>query len=301
MRHASLFSGIGGFDLAAQDMGWENIFQVEIDDFATKVLEQNFPKVKRYTDIYDLNATIYEKQIDIISGGFPCQPFSQAGKREGSRDNRFLWPQMLRIIQECKPPWVVAENVYGILNIEEGMVFQQVCLDLEAQGYEVQPFIIPACGKGARHRRDRVWFIGYNVGYAQHNGLSAEPIGGGLQYQPKASSRKKSVRKSARASSPSQDVAHTKGQRCEPLPQGTEELLSSEGSELLCRGSDGLYRGYWEVEPSVGRVANGIPHRVDRLKALGNAIVPQIAYDIFLTIKEMHDAQSKNTLQSKRK
>ena len=260
MRHASLFTGIGGFDYAAQLLGWENVFQVEIDDYALQVLEKNFPNVKRYIDIYDLKADKYENKIDVISGGFPCQPFSNAGKKEGKRDNRYLWPQMFRIIQECKPTWVVAENVYGILSIEEGLVFHEVCLDLESQGYEVQSFIIPACSKDAPHRRDRVWVIGYNVGNAQHDGPSTSTERGRVQYASKKPRRKKSVRKSSGAGSSSQDVAHA--------------------------GGKGFSRS-WSVKPGMGRLVDGVSSRVDRLTGLGNAIVPQIAYDIFMTINEV--------------
>jgi len=291
MRHASLFSGIGGFDLAARQVGWKNVFQVEIDSYATRVLEKNFPKVKRYSDIYDLKAKKYENKIDIISGGFPCQPFSVAGKREGARDNRYLWPQMLRIIQECKPSWVVAENVYGILNIDGGMVFEQVCLDLETQGYEVQAVIIPAVGKDARHRRDRVWIIGYNVGNAQHNGPSPKPTRRRVQYKSKKPKGEKSVRKSPRASKPSEDVAHTKSGGTRGVRDSKKKTRSCQSHELSGgkRGLSGAddpieWSSQWEVEPDVGRMAHGIPNRVDRLKGLGNAIVPQIAYEIFKII-----------------
>src|ERR1043165_5795152 len=146
MRHASLFSGIGGFDLAAQWMGWENVFQVEKDAFCHKVLEKNFPHTKRYGDIKEFDGTTYRGTIDILTGGFPCQPFSIAGKRLGTDDPRHLWPQMLRVIHEVRPTYVVGENVFGIINWSNGMVFEMVCADLEAKGYEVTSFILPAAG-----------------------------------------------------------------------------------------------------------------------------------------------------------
>jgi len=161
MRHGSLFSGIGGFDLAAQWMGWENVFHCEWNEFGQKVLKYHFPQSESFSDITKTDFTKYEGTIDIISGGFPCQPFSTAGKRKGTEDERYLWGEMLRAIQEIKPQFVVAENVFGITSIDGGLVFQQVCLDLETEGYEVQPFIIPSCAKNAPHRRDRVWFIAY--------------------------------------------------------------------------------------------------------------------------------------------
>ena len=163
MRHGSLFSGIGGFDLAAEWMGWENVFHCEWMDFPRKVLDYHFPDADSHIDICKTDFTKYANTIDILTGGFPCQPFSLAGKRKGTDDERYLWGEMLRAIQEIKPRFVIAENVFGITNIDGGLVFEQVCLDLEAEGYEVQPFIIPAAAKNAPHRRDRCWFIATNT------------------------------------------------------------------------------------------------------------------------------------------
>ena len=161
MRHGSLFSGIGGFDLAAEWMGWENVFHCEWMEFPRKVLDYYWPYSDSHIDICKTDFKKYANKIDILTGGFPCQPFSTAGKRKGKDDERYLWGEMLRAIQEIKPKYVIAENVFGITNIDGGMVFQQVCLDLENEGYEVQPFIIPASAKNAPHRRDRVWFIAF--------------------------------------------------------------------------------------------------------------------------------------------
>jgi len=162
MNHLSLFSGIGGFDLAAEWIGWKNIGQVEKDAFCLQVLNKNFPDVPKFTDIKTFTKADLPRGVDIITGGFPCQPFSQAGVRRGRDDDRHLWPEMLRVIQEFNPTWVVAENVRGLLTIEKGLAFEQVCLDLEALNYDVQPIIIPACALNAPHRRDRVWFIGHS-------------------------------------------------------------------------------------------------------------------------------------------
>ena len=180
MRHGSLFSGIGGFDLAAEWMGWENVFHCEWMEFPRKVLDYHFPDADSHIDICKTDFTKYANTIDILTGGFPCQPFSLAGKRKGTDDERYLWGEMLRAIQEIKPRFVIAENVFGITNIDGGLVFQQVCLDLEAQGYEVQPFIIPACAKNAPHRRDRCWFIGVrnatdNNGIIRREGGESKP------------------------------------------------------------------------------------------------------------------------------
>ncbi len=154
MNHGSLFSGIGGFDLAAKWMGWQNMFHCEIDDFCNKVLKYHFPDAKEYKNIKETDFREWNGKIDIVSGGFPCQPFSTAGKRKGTEDERHLWPQMLRAIQEIVPRWIVGENVSGIINWNDGLVFEQVHADLENAGYEVKAFILPACAVNAPHRRD---------------------------------------------------------------------------------------------------------------------------------------------------
>jgi len=163
MNHGSLFSGIGGFDLAAEWMGWTNVFHCEWEEFPRKVLNYHFPKSISYGDIKKTDFTIHRGQIDILTGGFPCQPYSAAGKRLGKEDDRHLWPEMLRAIREIQPGWVVGENVYGIINWNGGLVFEEVQTDLEAEGYEVQSFILPAASVNAPHRRDRAWFVAKNT------------------------------------------------------------------------------------------------------------------------------------------
>ena len=157
MKHLDLFSGIGGFALACELAGldMEHVF-CEIDPFCQKVLQKNFPNSKIYGDIKALKADNLGR-IDLLTGGFPCQPFSVAGKQRAQEDDRFLWPEMLRVIRETRPTWIIGENVAGIINL----ALEQVCLDLENEGYEVQPFIIPACAVNAPHRRDRVWIIAH--------------------------------------------------------------------------------------------------------------------------------------------
>lgn len=161
MTHGSLFSGIGGFDLAAEWMGWENIFHCEWNKFGQYNLETHFEKSVQHNDITKTDFTIYNGRIDVLTGGFPCQPYSTAGKRLGKADERHLWPEMLRAIREIAPRWVVGENVRGLVSWNGGMVFDEVQSDLESQGYEVLPFILPAAGVNAPHRRDRVWFVAY--------------------------------------------------------------------------------------------------------------------------------------------
>lgn len=184
MNHASLFSGIGGFDLAAREVGWNNVFQCEIDPFCQSVLKYYFPKTVLYEDIKRTDFTSWKGKIDVLTGGFPCQPFSVAGQRKGADDNRYLWPEMLRVIRETRPLWVIGENVAGITNmvqpgsetdvetksdqdeenyketiLEQEYIINTICDDLEREGYSVQPIIVPACGVGAPHKRYRVWFI----------------------------------------------------------------------------------------------------------------------------------------------
>lgn len=171
MRHGSLFSGIGGFDLASEWMGWENVFHCEWNPFGQKVLKYYWPKAISYHDITKTDFSIHRGHIDIITGGFPCQPYSMAGKRKGKEDERHLWPEMLRCIREVQPTWVVGENVLGLVNWNDGLVFHEVQADLEAEGYEVQPYVLPAASVNAPHRRDRVWFVAHSYNKGRSSGL----------------------------------------------------------------------------------------------------------------------------------
>jgi DNA (cytosine-5)-methyltransferase 1 len=166
MRHGSLFSGIGGFDLASEWMGWENVFHCEWNPFGQKVLNYYWPNAITYHDITKTDFTIHRGSIDILTGGFPCQPYSSAGKRLGKEDERHLWPEMLRAIREIQPTYIVGENVRGLTNWNGGLVFDEVQSDLEAEGYEVTPFLLPAASIGAPHVRQRIWFIAYNDSYS---------------------------------------------------------------------------------------------------------------------------------------
>lgn len=161
MTHGSLFSGIGGFDLAAAWAGWTNAFNCEIDPFCRRVLNYHFPEAEQYGDIETTDFAVWRDRVDVLTGGFPCQPFSLAGKRKGTADDRYLWPAMLGVIRTVRPRWVLGENVLGIVNWSQGMVFEQVCTDLEAAGYEVQAYLIPAAGVGAPHLRYRTWFVAH--------------------------------------------------------------------------------------------------------------------------------------------
>ncbi|RPD43333.1 DNA (cytosine-5-)-methyltransferase [Chitinophaga barathri] len=162
MRHGSLFSGIGGFDLAAHWMGWQNMFHCEINEFCNNVLQHYWPQSVSIKNIIGYDWKKWKKKIDVLSGGFPCQPFSLAGKRLGKNDERHLWPAMLEAIRAIRPRWVVAENVRGLVSWSEGLVFEEVQADLEAEGYQVLASVLPAAGVGAPHRRERVFLVAYS-------------------------------------------------------------------------------------------------------------------------------------------
>jgi len=161
MKCGHLFNGISGFGLAASWMGWENYMHCEIDPFCNKIMKKHFPNSIEHGDIKTTDFTIYRGIIDVLTGGFPCQPYSAAGKRKGESDNRNLWPEMLRAIYEIQPTWIVGENVRGIINWDGGVAFNKIQFDLEIEGYEILPFLLPACSIGASHQRERVWFVAY--------------------------------------------------------------------------------------------------------------------------------------------
>jgi len=318
MRHGSLFSGIGGFDLAAEWMGWENVFHCEWMEFPRKVLEYQFPNADSLIDICKTDFKKYANKIDILTGGFPCQPFSMAGKRKGTDDERYLWHEMLRAVQEIKPQFVIAENVFGITNIDGGMVFEQVCLDLENEGYEVQPFIIPASAKNAPHRRDRCWFIAQNTMFSgrlhgkseqeraevweQRNtctrsseriylseGNATDTDSNGL-YQRNGNNEEQSSQR--------RQYAQCDAEQSNDNGNATD-TTSARGGQDNGEGKSRLYdkkspSGHWDNFPTQSPVCSGddgLPTELDgitfskwiaeSIKGYGNAIVPQVAYEIF--------------------
>lgn len=338
MRHLDLFSGIGGFALATE-MVWENVEHVfcDNDPFAQSVLKKHYPHSPIYGDIRSLTSHAeYERThgkdgdtggaksppqkgrqaslgphqarhrhpapVDLLTGGFPCQPFSQAGRRRGTEDDRYLWPEMLRVIHEFHPRWVIAENVGGLITWSGGMVFEQVCIDLEDEGYGVQAFVIPAAGVNAPHRRDRVWIV-------------AHCDSGRLRDQPKPKRRSEGAPITLNASTDAQYWAErnakrdrdaqrtsTRIARSDPHAahksgKGLEGFRGHKGSRLNRKsGGAGSIEGrrswdqnWFEVAARLCRVDDGIPKGVDRakrIKALGNAIVPQVATEIMRAIKE---------------
>ena len=266
--HLSLFSGIGGLDLAAEMAGFKTVGQCENAKYPTKVLEKHWPDVPRWEDIRTLTKeSFYERTglhtVDLISGGFPCQPFSLAGKQKGKEDERYLWPEMLRVIHEIAPRWVVGENVPGILRIAAA----DVVSDLEREGYHTVLFDFEAAAVGAPHRRERIAFV-------------AHCDGEGLQRWDG-----ESLRECARKQPSGASGTREQSEQCrqpEPGLGGVADGLS----DWLDRGMS--VPGKWmpDPHPETPRTATGIPHRSDRLKCLCNAVVPQQFYPIFRAIRQ---------------
>lgn len=287
MRLFDLFSGVGGFSLSAEWV-WGDELEilgfVETDKFCQKVLKKHWPNVPIYGDIRNLDGKEF-RPVDLITGGFPCQPFSVAGKRGGRADDRYLWPEMFRVIKEAKPTWVIGENVTGIV----GMALDTVLFDLESINYETQTFIIPACGVNAPHRRYRVWIIAHDrsTESGRLSGIRGEEmaqIGGG-----------------------SQDVAYSDKQGFSSFgdKKGLRKTTDKRPSTGIERRSclQNTKSDWWAIEPAMGelvngvsnrlvrfegRVATGVKNRVNKLKVLGNSIVPQVVMPIMQAIKEIN-------------
>lgn len=326
LTHLSLFSGIGGLDLAAEMAGFRTVGQCEWADYPTKVLEKHWPDVPRWRDIRALTGeSFYEKTgmrtVDVISGGFPCQPFSVAGKRRGKEDDRYLWPEMLRVISELRPTWVVGENVAGIVS----MALDTVLADLENEGYSVQAFIIPACAVDAPHRRDRCAIVGRKTDVPNPNkvrcdlwGSERERVRGDAPRHEADTGGKNVEDADGNGCGRPRDLCELrcvqkevgKGEAnfpCKPSQVPGTMAHADHGSRLVRRDGElpaveetatswADHRGraaeyvageWWPAEPDVGRVAHGVPSRVDRLKCLGNAVVPQQFYPIFQAIADI--------------
>jgi DNA (cytosine-5)-methyltransferase 1 len=355
LTHLSLFSGIGGLDLAAEAAGFQTVGQCEWADYPTKVLEKHWPGVPRWRDIRTLTgdgfyARTGRRSATVISGGFPCQPFSVAGKRRGKEDDRYLWPEMCRVISEIRPAWVIGENVPGIVNL----ALDTVLSDLESEGYTCQTFIIPAAGVGAPHRRDRIAIVAYSTGtrtrdqagttgmqgwniskagtkiIRQKDGtagtsridtaghdvvdtdgpcgerkISNENKAGSAGYSDSGSnvsntdragcqkfnSAGKPEEQSFNSGIHSINYVSNSDNRRGPLRRDGQLSATPETESGWSNNRDGtpeyVAGQWWPAEPDVGRVANGIPSRVDRLKCLGNAVVPQQFYPFFKYIAEI--------------
>lgn len=307
LTHLSLFSGIGGLDLAAEWAGFRSVGQCEWADFPHEILKKHWPDVPKWRDIHDLTGDDFRartglRTVDVISGGFPCQPFSVAGKQKGKEDERYLWPEMLRVIAELKPHFVVGENVPGILRIAASDVVES----LEREGYECVLFDFEAAAVGAPHRRERIAFVARRKSRPVKDTDCFGCIGTGvLPEQPRRTESERTGETLADAES-------------ERNKRYAEQLTAKQGSRqwegqpdtASCAGNDGNSTSpglqdrptgemgrpeqvaepersmRWAVEPDVGRVAHGVPDRLDRIKALGNAVVPQQFYPIFRAIAE---------------
>lgn len=291
LTHLSLFTGIGGIDLAAEWAGFRTIGQVEQNKYALRILRKRFGRtLPRWTDIRDLSADDVRRRTGIdcptlISGGFPCQPFSCAGKRRGKEDDRYLWPEMFRIVRELRPAWVLGENVAGIVNME----LESCCADLEGEGYQVRALLVPACGVGAPHYRNRIFLVAHtnDRGSEKTNPLSLphrgdiEPRGnvgcgsGGQSFR-----EPKEIMANNERIGRSRDWQITTKER--QTDSGTTVFKGSRNVEPVVNREI-----QWWPEPAVGRVAHGVPRRVDRLRCLGNAVVPQQVYPILAGIAQV--------------
>ena len=295
LRHFDVCSGIGGFSLGFR---WaalsEPVAFCEIDPYCQKVLAKNFPNIPIFNDVKELindrpESTRTIPDHDILTSGYPCQPFSVAGQRRGEEDERNIWRFVFKIVKRKHPTWCVFENVYGHI----AMGLDQVLHDMESEGYSTQTFVVPACGLNAPHKRDRLWIV-CNLADTKSEGLQ------GLDKRsPTISTERDEITDIRTKGSRDKNVANSKCMGRESRTSVREELAREEShGKFNNRSTDGSAqeraRSWWDVEPNVGRVAYGIPSRVDRLRGLGNAIVPQIAMQIGLSIKEaMNDDYTK--------
>jgi DNA (cytosine-5)-methyltransferase 1 len=335
MRHGSLFSGIGGFDLASEWMGWENVFHCEWNPFGQKVLNYYWPNAITYHDITKTDFSIHRGTIDILTGGFPCQPYSTAGKRLGKEDERHLWPEMLRAIREIQPSYVVGENVRGLVNWNGGLVFDEVQADLEAEGYEVTPFLIPACGVNAPHRRDRIWFVAFNsksqrdttfrgirerkdnesIGICKENiNASNSNLYGcnecNCNNEVNTSEGRIYAFGDIDKSHGNGNATDSQSERLQGMHQARRKDINNRENTEIRRGLTGYdKKNKWTNFPTVSPICDGddgISDRLDSItfpkwrnesiKAGGNAIVPQVVYQIFKAINQYNQLNNQLTL-----
>ena len=282
MRVLDLFSGIGGFSLGLERAGMKTVAFCENDAKCRQVLTKHWPSVPQFEDVKELSKEVLDEtgitDIGLICGGFPCQGFSIAGQRKGEADDRYLWPEFFRLIQEIRPDWVIGENVAGIINLG----LDTVLADLEGKNYSVQTFVIPACALNAPHRRDRVWI----VAHTNENGESrmdeqrlsaADPNARRCEQDKKISARGNTVING------SDNVAYPESSGLE----GWQVRVVGDQTQPQFGAGCWSVTSHWRSEPDVGRVAHGVPRRVDRLRQLGNAVVPQIPEIIGKTIMEI--------------
>jgi len=312
MKILSLCSGIGGIEIACEWAGMEIVGQVEIDPYCQKVLAKHWPNVKRMSDVKEVIGDEFGT-VDLITAGIPCQPYSVAGKRRGAEDDRAIWPEIIRIIKLIKPKYVLIENVGGFVS----MALDQVLSDLEGQGYEVQPFIIPACAVDAPHRRERVFIVAHtrSRGFGEQELCEEQQRGTQIIGTSQNSANRQPASVCEDVTDPDSNISDTRGAEPagqqwatgatessddvadtgNPGLQGWENTraIISQGKEPTNEQFNGRSNGTsnWAIEPNVGRVAHGVPARVDRLKGLGNAVVWQQIYPFLSAIAEIERSQ----------
>ncbi len=302
MTQLELFAGIGGFGLAGHWAGIETVCQVEIDPFCRRVLKKNFPHAHQHDDIHTFDGRLWRGSVDIISGGFPCQPYSHAGQRKGNDDDRALWPEMLRVIREVAPTWVIGENVAGLITMDGGRVFDGIVSDLENAGYSVEAFVIPACAVGAPHRRDRLWIVAHRDSEREQQperlvGNERGRVADGDKERVTADANifgrqrrqdDKRQESAGRSGACNSDCATANANGTGLQKQHLAAVAS--GSGFSAGRINSQWHEHWlPVATRLCRVDDGISRRMDRgkrLKALGNAIVPQVAYQIFKAIMQ---------------
>ena len=283
LTHLSLFSGIGGLDLAAEYAGFRTVGQCEWADYPHSILQKHWPDVPKWRDIRQLTMEDFYartglRTVDIVSGGFPCQPFSVAGKRRGEEDDRYLWPEMLRVCETIKPRWIIGENVAGIVN----MALDKVLSDLETIGYTARAFVFPACAVDAPHRRDRVAIVAY---------AESERIGGriGLPNETRRDRLADGRETVAYSNSRRCDRDERREHGCKP-ENGCWRAVESRLGRMVDGFSDRVDKniGFFPAEPAdVPRVVKGMKGRTNRLKCLGNAVVWKQFYPMFEAIREI--------------
>lgn len=318
MTHASLCTGIGACELAATWMGWENLFSCEIDEFCNKVLKHHYPKATHYENIFDQDFREWRGRVDVLTAGFPCQVYSLAGKRLGDKDDRYLWPQVLRVIEEIGPTWFVGENVAGILSMvltgeevkvgsytdicgesytmhETRQVYavEQIKRDLASIGYSVKPVVIPACAVGAPHRRDRVWFLARRDDVADTDGAGLQETG--------TQQRATGVARDGIQRAPSNTQCHGRGKICDNLqPEQSDgtivDCISGERYDRRCIKIPD-WQNFPATEPAIRRGDDGDAlglsgitfsrWRQESIKALGNSMVPRVVHEIFKAIEQV--------------
>lgn len=314
MKVGGLFEGIGGFPLAAILTGNTPVWSNEIDPWCCSKLRKNFSHRIIEDDIRNIGKQNLEP-VDIITGGFPCQPFSVAGKRKGKEDVRHLWPENFRIIKELRPKVFFGENVTGII----GMALEEVLSDLESAGYETETFVVPACAVGAMHQRNRVWIVAYSHSIRwqdeqeENEQLLCDRIRNSKTQKQKGNEFERGTIEHGAILSDTSSIRREQSGHSRQRWTGFENGSSNDGGTLSNSNSsrqlqperiepkfgrwtgnlreESDWRTYWEVEPSVGRVANGVPSRVDRIKGLGNAIDPRVAIEFFRAINKTLDVR----------